>query len=208
MNDAWSVPRADPFRRYNSITTPLYCSCTRSPLGAYSNKPFCHGQVPAYNSPITLQSGNTLEESSGRVTNLRTRQQVATFGPEQWDGYYGQAYLLRFPTLGSGRVNQSTVQPTGLWQVKQCRQGDVFYPCTTEAEECSNRDGLYRPTIPDPNSGEGALDPDGPFVLVGSRSNPYFRVFSAPKPSNLAPPISGLDPLAVGNFRPRSNNLR
>lgn len=152
-----------PFSRNNSsVTTPLFCACTRNPLGAYASQPFCHGQAQA-----------TLTDSfDNGVATLRSPQQIMAFGPEIYQGHYGMAYKLRFPDYGGS-----------LYQYEQCEAADgTFAPCSGDinGNGCGCAQRVYRPTMPEFNTGEGYLDPNGRYVIMGSRTSPYFRVFNAP----------------------------
>lgn len=164
-----------PFSRNNSsVTTPLFCACTRNPLGAYAAQPFCHGHTEAA----------LVESYEGGVATLRSPQQTLAFGPEIYQGHYGMAYKLRFPDQGGP-----------LYQYEQCRAADgTFAPCNASnacsacaaASQMNRSECVYQPTMPEFNTGAGYLNPSGRYVIVGSRTSPYFRVFNAP-PNNAAP---------------------
>lgn len=107
-----------PFARSNAnVTTPLFCACSPDPLGAYATWPPC----------------------ADEWRTMRDPYQTVMFGPEVFNGYYGRAFLLRFPSY------------TGP---------------------------MYQATIPAFNVPGAARNPNGPFVVTGSKTNPYFRVLN------------------------------
>jgi len=106
-----------PFGRYRGqVTMPLFCACTTHPLGAFAQYPHCPQQQ-----------------------SLRTLEQTVQFGPEIFDGHYGQAFKLGFPNY------------TGP---------------------------IYQATIPAFNVPGQAINPNGPFLVLGDKYSPYFRLYN------------------------------
>lgn len=73
-------------------TAPIYCPCSRHPLGNYATS--------GCEAP---------QERMARFTG-RTAAQEQYFGPENYDGHYGMAYMLGFPNY-RGTVYVQTVKP-------------------------------------------------------------------------------------------------
>lgn len=94
---------------------PYFCACTANPLGAYAQYPHCPHQQ-----------------------SLRSAEQTVQFGPEVFDGHYGQAFKLRFP--------------------------DYTGP-------------VYQATIPAFNVPGQPVNPNGPFMVLGDKYSPYFRLY-------------------------------
>lgn len=67
-----------------SITSPIYCPCYYAPYG-YSRE--------------TCQEGMRMARFTGK-----TPEEIVYTGPENYQGFYGNAYMLGFPSYQGGVV--------------------------------------------------------------------------------------------------------